>query len=331
MGRFPQFLFAAIVAGWASASPAQVVHRAELLGAWWLAYSAGLDISGLSECGGQLLAVSDKRDDRIYEIRLPAVAQARVAGLSVHWQFEAPRAPAGGDLISQLAALVRPDTQMDFEGLTCDGEFTYLVSERHDRITRLKGTAGEVELEWLPLRWREVAQSQDYLQVFNAGSEGIAHSGGVATSVFWVALERQPRGLLRIATHGVGEGAGEAATAALQLLKLPPVGGLDFRGRAEDLTGLDFYEGGLYTLERNASAVCRRSPENLEAGWCIDFHAIEHAPEFVYADTRFGKAEGLAVTAKGIFVVLDNNNVARAADVTDKRALLMLLAHPDRP
>lgn len=327
MLRWLHFLPAFFLAGWTLSCPAETVRPAKLLGAWWLEGSAGLDISGLSFCNGQLLAISDKRDDRVYRVRLPDSEEVRVASLDLFREFPAPEAPDGGGLVNRLAALVRPDAQMDFEGITCDGSTPYLVSERHERIARLSGEGDRAEAEWLPLRWREMAVQQGYLTIFNAGSEGIVFSGSPAAPVFWVALERKPRGLLRIAMASEdGTGAKE-----VQLLQLPLVSGLDFRGRPEDLTGLDVFEGGLYTLERNAFAVCRRSLESLEAQWCIDYGDVEEAPQFVYADTHFGKGEGLAVNERGIFVVLDNNNVARAADPSDQRALLMHLAHPDRP
>ncbi|PCO07078.1 hypothetical protein AWR36_001215 [Microbulbifer flavimaris] len=314
--------------GWSLVCTAETVRTAKLLGAWWLEGSAGLDISGLSFCDGELLAVSDKRDDRLYRIRLPNRPDVRTAALDIRSQFQSPEAPDHESLVNRLAALVRPGAQMDFEGVTCDADHRFVVSERHDRIARISASeTGDVQLNWLPFRWREAARFQGYLQVFNAGSEGITRSGTAERPEFWIALERQPRGLLRL--KGATEQAGQGAD--LEFRQLPPVAGLDFYGRAEDVTGLDIFRGGLYTLERNAFAVCRRSLQTLEASWCIDYRAVEEAPIFVYADTRFGKAEGLAVSENGIYVVLDNNNVARAADPSDQRALLMHLAHPDHP
>lgn len=328
MPRLSRLFLAATVLGWSLASAAETVRPAKLLGAWWLEGSAGLDISGLSFCDGELLAVSDKRDDRLYRIRLPKRSDVREAALDIRSQFPPPEAPEHESLVNRLAALVRPGAQMDFEGVACDADDRFMVSERHDRIARISASrSGATEIQWLPFRWREAARSQGYLQVFNAGSEGITRVGTAEQPEFWIALERQPRGLLHL--KGAAGQAGESAD--LEFRELPPVAGLGFYGRAEDVTGLDIFRDGLYTLERNAFAVCRRSLQTLEASWCIDYRAVEEAPEFVYADTRFGKAEGLAVTESGIYVVLDNNNAARAADASDQRALLMRLAHPDRP
>ena len=161
-----------------------------------------------------------------------------------------------------------------------------------------------------------VARAQGFLQLANAESEGLVKIAGD----FWVALERDPRGLLKLAA---GDDIGE------RFYQVPPVQGLDFRGRSEDLTALAYYDGGMFTLERNAFAVCRRTIETLEAEWCIQYREIEERDEFVYRDTRFGKGEGLAVNSDGIFVVLDNNGVTRAAAPDDRRGLLIQLAFPD--
>ena len=69
--------------------------------------------------------------------------------------------------------------------------------------------------------------------------------------------------------------------------------------------------------------------QSLRAEWCIHYRDVEEGPEYVYQETRFGKGEGLAISEQGIFVVLDNNGVARAADPADRRGLLMRLAFPE--
>ncbi|MCW8127560.1 esterase-like activity of phytase family protein [Microbulbifer halophilus] len=287
---------------------ANPVSEAKLLSAHRLDNSAGLDVSGLSFCDGRLLAVSDKDAGNLYEIavdgrRASLVSHRALAGL------DAPQGESGGPL-ANLIDMTRPDTDMDFEGVTCDRESVYLVSERHHRIARLdrRGAA-----EWLPQRWAQAAREHGYLQKFNAAAEGLVEVDGN----FWIALEREPRGLLHL-----------KADTGPTLFEIPPVDGLDFRGRSEDIAGLAFHDGALFTLERNAHVVCRRSPEDLRAEWCVHYGAIEEAPEYVYAETEYGKGEGLAVDDSGIYLVFDNNNVARAADPEDRRALLLHLGAP---
>ncbi|AMX02255.1 hypothetical protein A3224_06355 [Microbulbifer thermotolerans] len=286
---------------------ASSVTPAQLLSAYWVDNSPGLDISGLTFCHGTLLAVSDKNSSEIYALELSPSGAAlkayqQVAGLAI--PEEAP-----GGFLAALSQAIRPDTAMDFEGISCDSDGVYLVSERYSRIAQLTVDGAA----WLAGDWVFQVRRQGYLQKVNAGTEGLVRIG----SDFWVAMEREPRGLLHLPAGG------EA-----QVFPIPAVAGLDFRGRAEDITGLAHYDGALFTLERNAFAVCRRALRDLRAEWCIDYRAIEESPEFVYTETRYGKGEGLAVDASGIYVVLDNNNVGRAADTADKRALLLHLAFP---
>lgn len=280
------------------------VSAAQLVAARWLEGSAGLDISGLTFCAGELLAVSDKNSTEIYTVA--------GAALKPHTRIAALAAPEGepAGLLAALLQIIRPASEMDFEGITCDGGTVYLVSEHHNRIAKLRAGG---DANWLVRHWASEARSRGYLTKLNAGTEGLVK----IDEDFWIAMEREPRGLLRLSPG-----------SKPRFFSIPPVAALEFRGRAEDVTGLAHYDGALFTLERNAFAVCRRSLETLEAEWCIDYRAVEEAPEFVYEETKYGKGEGVAVDASGIYVVLDNNNVARAADSEDKRALLLHLGFP---
>ena len=305
-----KLLFTAVSLLLAPLALAQNVEPARLISSYWLDDSAGLDVSGLAFCSGELLAVSDKNSAIVYGIRRNGDSaqlepRIEIAGLSV------PDQPADS-LKAKVLNLVQPGAAADFEGITCDGNSLYLVSERHHRIASvpLKDPA---RAAWLPQQWSQVARERGYMREFNGASEGLLKVG----ADYWVALERDRRGLVQLIDG-----------AAPQLHELPDVAGLDFHGRSKDLTGLAYHDGALYTLERNAFAVCRRTLSNLEAQWCIDYRALEEAPQFVYRETRFGKGEGLAVDDSGIYVVLDNNNVARAAAADDRRSLLLHLAFP---
>jgi len=284
------------------------VTPARLLQSYWLDGSAGLDISGLSFCRGELLAASDKDSHNIYAVQLGR-GRARLAPRALLANLDTP-APADEGLKARLLDLVQAAPAADFEGITCAADDVYLVSERHHRIAAADRSGAA---RWLPQHWAQAARERGYMQQFNGASEGLVKAG----DDFWVALERDRRGLVHFVPG-----------AEPQFLDIPPVAGLDFRGRSADLTGLALYGGDLFTLERNAFAVCRRAPDTLQAKWCITYRAFEEAPEYAYRETYYGKGEGLAVDDSGIYVVLDNNNVARAADPQDRRGLLLHLAFP---
>lgn len=286
------------------------VTSAKLIASYWLDHSAGLDISGLSFCNGELLAVSDKNSAGYYSVRIATGSASLEAG-PLMTGLETPSMESEG-LKARLASLLQPAPAADFEGITCDQQGIFLVSERHHRVAAVQPSH---RAAWMPLRWSEAARERGYMRKFNGASEGLVKAGGD----FWIAMERDRRGLVRFA-HG---------SNMPEFFELPTAEGLDFRGRSMDLTGLAFYGGDLFTLERNAFAVCRRSIADLRAKWCIQYRAIEEAPENVYQETRYGKGEGLAVDDSGIYVVLDNNNVGRAADPNDRRGLLLHLAFPE--
>lgn len=287
---------------------------AELKGYWWIDGSEGLDISGLAFCDGELLAVADKSSESIYVLRpKPATHNVSLAPKATFTRPDLPRDQPVSLKARALHIASRP-LSMDFEGITCAGGQVYLLSERHNRIARLDPVTHRAQ--WLGPRWSEAARARGYLQQFNGESEGLVKAG----EDFWVALERDPRGLLRL-KPGDEEGS--------EFHPVPPVAALDFRGRSEDLTALATFDGALFTLERNAFAVCRRSLDTLEAVWCLDYRPFEEGPETVYLETRYGKGEGLAVNESGIYVVLDNNGVGRAAAPDDNRGLLLHLGFPD--
>ncbi|UHQ55148.1 esterase-like activity of phytase family protein [Microbulbifer sp. YPW16] len=330
MQKFLRGLLLSGFLGQVTVSVAQPVIPAELRGSWWLDGSAGLDISGLSFCDGELLAVSDKDSTGIYRIRLdqPAMgpgprtdADSGEAGdnavPAAATQLEPYRRINGLDLPSgrwegwkaALLNLVQSGTAADFEGISCSGGDIYMVSERHHRVAQLPTTG---DARWLPPQWADGARERGFMLQFNGASEGLVRDGEDT----WIAMERDGRGLVRLSGDTV------------EYFRVPGVPGLDFRGRSEDLTGLDIYDGALYTLERNAFAVCRRALPGLRAQWCINYRAVEERPEYIYRETYYGKAEGLAVRDDGIFVVLDNNNLGRVAAPDDRRGLLLQLAHP---
>ncbi|WP_444943849.1 esterase-like activity of phytase family protein [Microbulbifer sp. ZKSA006] len=304
-------LFSVLAVLAAPLAVAAEITPAKLLASYWVDSSAGLDISGLSFCSGELLAVSDKNSEEIYTLEFrdghaDLAPYLRLNGLGVP-QRDKPASAWEG-----IKALFRSAADLDFEGVSCADGRVYLVSEHYNRIA-IVDSGGSAR--WQEHNWSALAKSQGFLQKTNASSEGLVKAG----DTFWVAMEREPRGLLRLSAGG-----------AADTLTLPPVAGLDFAGRSEDLAGLDYYDGALFTLERNAHAVCRRALPSLQAEWCVDYRFLEESPERVYEETRYGKGEGLAVGEQGIFVVLDNNNVGRAQAPDDKRALLLHLAMPEK-
>ncbi|MCO1333900.1 SdiA-regulated domain-containing protein [Microbulbifer sp. OS29] len=278
---------------------------------YWVAASAGLSISGLSFCAGNLLTVSDKDSKEIYKI----VLEGRRAELETYVKILGLAVPKKGrptNFWQFLLDLTRPAAAMDFEAISCGDNAIYILSERYNRIA-------EVDMQgrgrWLDVMWSPIAKAQGYLQGYNLSGVGLAKVG----DSFWVALEREPRGLIKLGPKG-----------EIQIFTPPSVSELDFRGEPENLSGLDYYDGALFTLEPNAYAVCRRALPSLKAEWCLDYREHENSSELGYEVARTGgKGDGLVVGEKGIFIVFDNDNISRIQDPQDRRALLLQLAFPE--
>ncbi|MFS1525273.1 esterase-like activity of phytase family protein [Microbulbifer sp. 2304DJ12-6] len=287
------------------------ISNAKLMASYWVDDSEGLGISGLSFCDGKLLTVSDKKSDTIYTLELENKRAKVVPYLEISG-LRPPKKDKPTNLWYFFLDLTRLPSVMDFEGISCKDNAIYILSERFNRIAKVDKQG---KAHWLEKNWSVEAKAQGYLRGFNLSSEGIVK----VKDDFWIALEREPRGLVKLSPNG-----------SVRIFKLPPVAGLKFQGGSEDLTALDYFNGALFTLERSAHAVCKRALPSLQAEWCLDYQAFEESPELGYEGAHTGgMGDGLAVGEQGIFILFDNNNISRIQDSDDRRALLLQLAFPE--
>jgi len=271
--------------------------------------SEKLDLSGLALCQGGLYTISDKVSDKVFRIRWhganPEVVVAR--------QLPAlpPREIEYSGTVKMMDRLAGPG--LDWEDIAChDGDF-YLLSERRNAILGVSGRW----VEWLEPDWYDALHRQGFLNRYNAMVEGFAR---IDARHWLLALEREPRGLAVLTREDSGWRARGFALGNEQHLK--------FRADNADVSALALHGGALYTLERNASAVCRRDLQQFRARSCYSYAAIENDPRYRYADNRYGQAEGLAMDDDWIYIVFDNNGGAFAADAQDRRALLLKTPMP---
>ncbi|MBK5012545.1 DNA topoisomerase IV subunit B [Pseudomonas sp. S60] len=267
------------------------------------------NMSGLAQCRGSLWGVSDRDDDRIYRLDQQASVWRAEPLL-----FNPPAVPESGlpwglKTRTWLAGLVRGG-ELDFEGLTCDKAGNlYLVSEAHAAVLQLP-EAGEPG--WLKIDSAMVRQARasGMLLNFNALFEGLAINP--AGDRLWLAAERERRGLVAIerqqSVWSCGRGCvllSEAGTE-MQPAQMP-----NARPRSRDFADLAWFEGKLFTLERNAYRICRRDVDTGQVERCWSF-AADALVEHRRYDQPFGVAEALVIDAKGAWVGLDNNEGARA-------------------
>jgi hypothetical protein len=256
--------------------------------------------SGLALCNGSLLAVSDRHDDTVFSVRIGPEA----AWLEPYVTFTAPR---------------RGWRRLDFEGIACDEEGRlFLVSETRCRILQL--SADGRHAAWITPDLKPYGREKGLFQVDNAYLEGIAC---LAPRRFVLCAERQPRGFVEV----------DLSTAPARVSAYTAEAGLFpfAAGRSPDFSDLTLFRDTLYVLERNAFVITRleRRGERWEAsaGWSYA-HVVEQ-PEFRYADMRYGKAEGLCMDERFVYLILDNNGIPRAADPEDRRPLLLIFHRPE--
>jgi hypothetical protein len=284
----------------------------------------GGNLSGLAWCRGALWGVSDRDDDRIYRMdQHNGVWRAQAL------TFTPPPVPESGlpwGLKSRNWAVsyIRGG-ELDYEGITCDqaGNF-YLVSEAHAAVLQVPV---EGEPDWLKIDPAMVRQARasGMLLHFNALFEGLAINP--AGDRLWLAAERERRGLVAIHRQQSVWTCGRSCVLLSEAgVEMQPPQMPNPRALSRDFADLAWYDGKLFTLERNAFRVCRRDADTgkVERCWSFAVEALEDSRRY---DQPFGLAEALVIDAKGAWIGLDNNNGDRADGET--RPIVWRFAAPE--
>jgi hypothetical protein len=268
----------------------------------------GGNLSGLAWCDGALWAVSDRDDQQLYHLQSDETQWQATAETFVAPPAPDMRLPWGLRMRSWVAAWVRGG-ELDFEGLSCDAIGNrYLVSEAHAAVLQLP-VVGEPHWLSLPQGLVRQARASGMLLHHNSLLEGIAVDP--AGERLYLAAERMRRGLLVVhkqrgtwrCTGGCvlfSEAGTEPAPAQLGAHEQP-----------RDFSGLAFHNEKLFTLERQAHRICRRSLDNGQAERCWSFAAEALTPERLYPPS-YGLAEALWVDQDGAWIGVDNGRFSRA-------------------
>ena len=154
----------------------------------------------------------------------------------------------------------------------------------------------------------------------NARLVGLALLGGGRVVL---AAERAQRGLVDVVIDEKGE-------AQVFPLVCATTGLVIESPREADFSDLFFDGDNLYALTRNGDAVIRITFDEtgLEEHEVWSFGHVTNSAEYRYEDMTYGKAEGLTMDDEHVYVILDNNGMARASVPTDTRPLLFVFARP---
>lgn len=186
--------------------------------------------------------------------------------------------------------------KLDFEGITHDEEFFYLISELHFQI--LKISRDGTSQEWIPLddRLKSAGENVGLFATHNANFEGLCL---LPNSHYLIAAERQPRGFIEYDSEDSTIIAYQSNETVFNY-KNP---------RSPDFAGLSCSGSGVYALSRNADAIVKleKTNGNYHEIEGYSFAEIINLPKYQYKDMTFGTAEGLVVDGDQFFVILDNN------------------------
>jgi len=217
----------------------------------------GGNLSGLAVCGKALWTVSDRDDDQIYRLDISADTwQAETVKIDVPPVPESGL-PWGLRSRTKAASFIRGG-DLDFEGITCDAAGNrYIVSEAHAAVLQVPVTG---EPEWLkiaPGMVRE-ARASGMLLHFNALFEGLAVNP--EGNQIWLAAERERRGLISIKRpQTLWDCDGPCVLLSEAGQEMQPAQFPGAKAVSKDFADLALFNGKLFTLERNAFQVCRRT------------------------------------------------------------------------
>jgi len=234
--------------------------------------------SGLTIMDGCLYTISDKHDHFIYSLKLSDDTAIATPAVKIQLPF-----------FSLMHSY-------DFEGITHDqsGNF-YLASETQCRILRI--TPDGENADWITPDIKPIGEKSGLFQTANAYIEGICC---ISAKKFILCAERQLRGFVEI----------NLENNPIQVRAYPSEESkFNFPEKTnKDFSGLCRYQNKLYVLERNAylfSKLIRMNNQLVEtSGW--SYRHIETGSSYRYADMAFGKAEGLCIDDRFIYIMIDN-------------------------
>ncbi|TWR91036.1 esterase-like activity of phytase family protein [Pseudomonas saxonica] len=282
----------------------------------------GGNLSGLALCEGEMWTVSDRDDDQIYRLDTRyAEWQAEAVSIQVPPPPESGL-PWGVRMMHKAVSPLRGGN-LDFEGISCDAAGNrYVVSETHAAVLQVPPIGEPLWLKIDPALVRQ-ARGSGMLLHFNALFEGIAVNP--QGTQLWLAAERERRGLMTLRKQqSVWNCEGGCVVMSEGGLEQPPAQ-LKAKAQQKDFADLALFDGKLFTLERMAYRICRRTPATGEVERCWSF-ANDALTEPRRYNSGYGTAEALSLDAKGVWVGVDNGNHIRADG--EKRPIVWRFAAP---
>lgn len=266
-----------------------------------LPVEGGTEPSGLSIRANRLFVITDNDDRTIYELKI----EDNAAVLTPHLRFTAP--PLDGV------------QKLDFEGITHDkkGDF-YLVSESASRVLHVSQDGRRIE--WITPDLYEEGRKKGLFQIRNGGLEGVA---AVSPREFFLCAERQARGILKVKVRG--------SRTETQVWNCDERDWDSPYGRPPDFSDLYVEKNRLFALMRSDEGVAemQRAGDRFRTRQFWSFGRTLQDAAYSYRDATYGKAEGLSMDRKNVYVILDNNTDTRSNNGQDGRPLFFIFKRPN--
>ena len=216
-------------------------------------------------------------------------------------------------LVPYIEILQDDANGLDFEGITHDDEFFYLVSEKLYQILKVSKD-GQYQ-EWISENddLKIACKQAGLCQVKNANIEGICVMND---GQLLLVAERQPRGFIEFEPEDNKFNAYPSNLAIFDYQQ----------NRPPDFTGLSCSDE-MYVLDRNAHRVAQLKKINNKFQESVGYsyqHVIEKS-EFKYQDMAFGHAEGLVVDGNYVYIILDHNCDYHVQDPNNNDSLFLKL------
>lgn len=276
---------------------------------------ADLQPSGLAFCQGRLLMVSD-RHNQVFQLQLKDDAAVAEPVLAI---ADLPQ-PQLDDYAFGVRWWNKINHRYDWEGIACDDQNLYLLSET---LAQVLVYAPEGGWRWLGPEVYRQGRGKGLFEQLNAFAEGLA----VSDTHMLVAAERHPRGLVLLSRQQspTDSRSGGLSWSVQRVQRLQPFPSLL---EPVDFAGVLLEANRVYTLERNQHQLCRRDLALQPSQRCWSYQHVEDSAEYGYRSGRFGIAEGIARQAERLFLVLDNNGDRRRREAHDRRPQLWVFATP---
>jgi hypothetical protein len=270
---------------------AKKVRQLHLIKAFEVETQGYLEPSGLTQWDGEFYTVSDKQD-KIFQLKFK---QNSI------------------ELIPIISIINDRNKKLDFEGITHDENYFYLISEMYFQILKVSKD-GKFQ-EWLPKDelLKRSGEKVGFFQRRNAYFESLCYLG---SGQFLLGAEREPRGFIHYNSKTEYTKAYKSDESIYPLAQ----------HRSTDFTGLSCGKKN-YVLERNAYVVSelklKQGKFHESRGW--SYQDIIEKPELQYQDMKYGHAEGLVVKGNKFYLILDNNRNPHKQNTKNNNSLFLVL------